>query len=154
MFQKILSTTRGKWAVVLVGISLVSAASSFSKGNLDNQTISSVITCIIIAVYLLLSALKTINTPPLELWKKWQDVPLNDAQLRRLERGIECEFTPKKVNLDAKYAIIVGSEQKAYKTTLKKCTCPDFKKRKLPCKHMYFLALQTGAMNLSENMTK
>lgn len=30
-------------------------------------------------------------------------------------------------------------------TTLKDCTCADFRKRRLPCKHMYRLAMLIGA---------
>lgn len=30
-------------------------------------------------------------------------------------------------------------------TTLKKCDCEDFKRRHLPCKHMYRLAMEIGA---------
>lgn len=31
-----------------------------------------------------------------------------------------------------------------YDTTLSTCTCPDFRERKLPCKHIYCLALLLG----------
>lgn len=34
-------------------------------------------------------------------------------------------------------------EMSKYTTTLESCTCPDFQARKLPCKHIYFLALQS-----------
>lgn len=30
-------------------------------------------------------------------------------------------------------------------TTLKKCDCEDFKRRHLPCRHMYRLAMEIGA---------
>lgn len=30
-----------------------------------------------------------------------------------------------------------------YETTLRYCTCMDFRKRRLPCKHMYFLASES-----------
>lgn len=35
-----------------------------------------------------------------------------------------------------------GSEGGQYHTTLSGCTCPDFQKRKVPCKHMYYLAIK------------
>jgi hypothetical protein len=34
-------------------------------------------------------------------------------------------------------------EVSKYTTALEKCTCPDFQARELPCKHIYFLALQS-----------
>lgn len=149
MFQTIIKTTRGKWAIALSIIAIAGVVSAISEGAIDRQAISGAVMLIIISAVLVFSAIKTINTPASVLWRKWADVPMNEAQLRRLERGIECEFTPKEINLDAKYAIIVGSESKAYKTTLTKCTCPDFKKRNLPCKHMYYLALQTEAIDFN-----
>lgn len=147
MFQKVLSTARGKWAVALVACTVIGIFGSISKNELDAELIEGVITLIGIAVILVLSAVKTINTPASVIWSKWAGVPPSEAQIRRLERGIECGFTPRKVDLDAKYAVIVGSGQKAYKTTLTKCTCPDFQERKLPCKHMYYLAIRTGAID-------
>ena len=155
MFQKVLKTARGKWAVALIILAILGVISSISKNEFDNQAIIGTIELLIVSAILYYSAQKTINTPASVYWEKWSQVPLNDAQMRRLERGIECGFTPKKLNLDAKYAVIVGSsEYKAYKTTLTKCTCPDFQKRKLPCKHIYYLALQTGAIDKYGNAIK
>jgi len=34
--------------------------------------------------------------------------------------------------------------------TLESCTCPDFKERKLPCKHMYRLASELGLIELPD----
>ena len=148
MFQKVLKTARGKWSVVLAACSVIAIISSASEGKLDARMIAGIVMLFAIAVALALSAAKTINSPASVIWSKWAGVPPSEAQIRRLERGIECGFTPKKVDLDAKYAVIVGaSDQKPYKTTLTRCTCPDFQKRKLPCKHMYYLALQTGAID-------
>ena len=146
MFHKVIQTARGKWAVAIIVIAVVGAIASLAEGVIDTEALLGAAILIVIAVALIASVIKTINTPASVLWRKWADVPMNDAQLRRLERGIECGFTPQKVNLDAKFAIITGSEMNPYKTTLTRCTCPDFKKRNLPCKHMYFLALQTEAI--------
>ena len=45
-------------------------------------------------------------------------------------------------------ASILGSEGNVYKTSFISCTCMDFQKRKLPCKHMYKLAFWSKKMNL------
>lgn len=44
--------------------------------------------------------------------------------------------------------MFAGSGKKPYTATLSKCTCNDFVKRKLPCKHMYSLAHQLGYIEL------
>ncbi len=147
MFQKVVKTVRGKWAVALFVIAVIGIISAICRNEVDRQIILGTVELIIPSVILYCSARKTINTPASTIWAKWADVPMNEAQGRRFDRAIECGFTPKTINLDAKFAIIVGSEGKAYKTTLTKCTCPDFKKRHLPCKHMYFLAVQTKALD-------
>ena len=45
-------------------------------------------------------------------------------------------------------AFILGSGENVYKTSFSSCTCMDFQKRKLPCKHMYKLAFWSKKMNL------
>lgn len=49
---------------------------------------------------------------------------------------------------DGSSAFILGSEGNVYKTSFSSCTCMDFQKRKLPCKHMYKLAFWSKKMNL------
>lgn len=44
-------------------------------------------------------------------------------------------------------ARIMGTSREIYNTTLATCSCMDFQKRKLPCKHMYHLAFFSGKMN-------
>ena len=39
-----------------------------------------------------------------------------------------------------------------YVATLSTCTCTDFSRRKLPCKHMYRLAYELGILQLSGNV--
>lgn len=39
---------------------------------------------------------------------------------------------------------VANNKADAYKATLEKCNCPDFKKHGIPCVHMYALALQAG----------
>ena len=37
-----------------------------------------------------------------------------------------------------------AEENKIYETTLSSCSCPDFAERRLPCKHIYSLAIAEG----------
>ena len=39
------------------------------------------------------------------------------------------------------------NENEEYETTLNSCTCSDFQKRQLPCKHIYKLAMILGEIN-------
>jgi predicted nucleic acid-binding Zn finger protein len=41
-------------------------------------------------------------------------------------------------------AVFIGSRNSTYNTTLNSCTCGDFLKRRLPCKHIYSLAITLG----------
>ena len=41
-------------------------------------------------------------------------------------------------------AEILGTRGEVYKTDLDRCTCEDFQRRGLPCKHIYKLALARG----------
>ena len=54
-------------------------------------------------------------------------------------------------------AILKEPEGNEFKTSLEKCSCPDFKKRKLPCKHMYGLAFFLGILEkpkVEKNLTR
>uniref|UniRef100_UPI0028A2CD53 SWIM zinc finger family protein n=1 Tax=Oscillibacter sp. TaxID=1945593 RepID=UPI0028A2CD53 len=47
-------------------------------------------------------------------------------------------------------AQIKSSSEEIYHTTLYKCSCPDFSRRNIVCKHMFRLAMEVGLLfNLS-----
>lgn len=76
-------------------------------------------------------------------WRRWSDVSGEGAEARK-NRALNGELTPIHIYPESKMAIFLGSEGSKYHTTLKKCTCPDFQKRNVPCKHMYYLAHKCG----------
>lgn len=78
-------------------------------------------------------------TPAEAIWRRWSDVSGEGSELRK-KRAIDGELTPIRIYPESKRAIFSGSEGGKYRTTLKKCSCPDFQKRNVPCKHMYYLA--------------
>lgn len=41
-------------------------------------------------------------------------------------------------------ANFIDKENEEYETALDSCICSDFKKRQLPCKHIYKLAMMLG----------
>lgn len=74
-------------------------------------------------------------------WSQWSDVCGEAAEARK-RRALNGELTPVHINLKAKTGTFAGSDGGQYRTTLSGCTCPDFQKRKVPCKHMYYLAIK------------
>jgi predicted nucleic acid-binding Zn finger protein len=71
-------------------------------------------------------------------WGLW---PLNihkaPSQKERIERGFEIDMKRRFINKESNSGLIND-----YTVTLSSCTCPDFQERKLPCKHIYCLALE------------
>lgn len=95
----------------------------------------------------LLPDLLYLNTPAEKLWKRWASVEGEKADSRK-GRAARGELTPVYIDAELKYGLFAGSEKGKYRTTLRGCSCPDFKKRKVPCKHMYYVAEKCGVEKL------
>jgi hypothetical protein len=67
-------------------------------------------------------------------------------QQKRLQRAKTAELTPVSLDRESRSGIFIGNWGE-YETTLQGCTCMDFSRRKLPCKHMYRLAIELGLIN-------
>lgn len=79
------------------------------------------------------------RTPTEKLLKRF-DVNKNARpQIERRERARNGELTPRKIDVKSRCATFAGKKGGSYRTTLKSCTCPDFRERKAPCKHIYYL---------------
>lgn len=72
-----------------------------------------------------------------------------EGQGARITRSYEEEISVEAYNPSALLALIRGASGKRYLTTFRECTCPDFKKRELPCKHIYCLCRLTSAPDFS-----
>ena len=68
-------------------------------------------------------------------------------QKKRLASAKLAKTTPASIDKENEIGIFPGSGASAYETTLNSCTCGDFIHRKLPCKHMYRLAIEIGKLN-------
>lgn len=72
----------------------------------------------------------------------------SDEQSTRFQRACSDVTIGKVVSVDKKkLRAKIKSSYKPdtiYSVSLAECTCPDFQQRKLPCKHMYKLALELG----------
>ncbi|MBN2178225.1 MAG: SWIM zinc finger family protein [Deltaproteobacteria bacterium] len=89
-----------------------------------------------------LESLSVLQALPRDLskWGKWNQI-IHKARLQidRQFRAYGIVDDNQIVDTRTKSGIING-----YETTLDHCTCPDFEERKLPCKHIYCLAILTG----------
>lgn len=73
-------------------------------------------------------------------WKKWDYSSHDDEQqLQRQERSL-YNVTPLLIDSNARLGYFLSSDGASiYETHLSTCSCPDFERRNLPCKHIYRL---------------
>ena len=137
------------WKLAIFALFIVCVPSCLFTPNpygFINAIISAII-CLIIAISPILSDILYIKTPAEKLWKRWAFVEGEKAQARK-ERAAYGELTPTYIDTELKYGLFAGATDGKYRTTLRRCSCPDFKKRKVPCKHMYYLAAKCGVESL------
>jgi hypothetical protein len=70
-------------------------------------------------------------------------------QLNRQKYAIKLNEALNDIDQEKQCCEIKGSGKDSYHVTLETCTCVDFKRRGLPCKHMYKLAHHLGVFTLS-----
>lgn len=98
----------------------------------------------------------TLSSNTLSSKTPWDDETIKKYYLinaqnddKRIERAKYEIFSFKKLDTENKSADVLNQEKtKVYYTTLTSCTCPDFKERDVPCKHMYRLANELGYFSL------
>lgn len=78
-----------------------------------------------------------------ESWNKWFGVHESPDQVKRLSSSKEAALTPISIDKDSCCASIPGKHG-TYHVTLDSCECSDFRRRQLPCKHIYRLAIELG----------
>ena len=76
------------------------------------------------------------------------DMNNSPEQIRRQKRAIGKHCTPFSINFDNKTGIFPSSSSGTYYVSTVSCTCPDFIKRRKPCKHMYRLLDELGLYSL------
>lgn len=77
-------------------------------------------------------------------WTHWNpEIHAMPEQLDRIKRasGSTNGISLRHYSPNTTTGIIKGSSGKIYLTCGHGCSCPDFRKRGLPCKHMYYLAM-------------
>lgn len=88
----------------------------------------------------------------LEIWKDtWKnEIHTTDYALKRIKSAKSAKLTPIKIDTENSYGYFQGSHGR-YETFLDHCPCGDFRRSKLPCKHIYRLAIELGLMNIETN---
>lgn len=67
----------------------------------------------------------------------------DQEQVKRQKSALDKKLTPISIDKENLSAVFRGSSED-YITTLSSCQCVDFRRRELPCKHMYRLAMELG----------
>lgn len=81
-------------------------------------------------------------------WMQWEkEIHEKPDQIKRLTSAKSSKTTPSLVCKDSLSGMFPGSGANPYSTTLASCTCGDFLRRHLPCKHMYRLAIELGVLD-------
>lgn len=58
----------------------------------------------------------------------------------RVQSALNARYPIRRISFDISFDVFSDSGN-VYHTTLYSCTCPDFQRRKQPCKHMFYIAL-------------
>lgn len=89
------------------------------------------------------------NSKAKEIWEKaWKpETHTTDYALKRIKSATSAKLTPIKIGTEDFYGYFQGSSGK-YETFLDYCPCGDFRRSKLPCKHIYRLAIELGLLNI------
>jgi len=82
-------------------------------------------------------------------WLDWdENIHENPNQIVRQGKAGQPACNPFKIDKKKGTGIFTGSGKQPYIVSLKHCTCGDFRQRKLPCKHIYRLALELDIFDL------
>lgn len=80
-------------------------------------------------------------------WDIWDEsIHKADGQAARIERAKTQDIKILDHTRNG-FATMRGTSGEIYYVTLENCTCPDFARRKIPCKHMYKLAISMKKRN-------
>lgn len=80
-------------------------------------------------------------------WDMWANVHDNPDQKKRIESATKAACTPILLDQTTCTGKFKGSSGN-HTTALNKCSCVDFNRRKLPCKHMYRLAMELHLLDV------
>ena len=88
------------------------------------------------------------NEKAMEVWLKTWPAETHETEYaaKRIKSAKSAKLTPVQISQEDLYGYFQG-EHGRYETFLDYCSCGDFRRSKLPCKHIYRLAMELGVMN-------
>lgn len=146
--QAFFITTRAKIALALFIIGILDIVAVFNLSKYYSS-LTLYISLVLFSLLLWIPEFRYFLSPAQKIWSKWDSLQESAHQQRRIQRAIRQELTYTKLNRKQRYATFAGNQGGSYLTTLTRCTCMDFTRRDVPCKHMYYLAIQLGLMDTS-----
>lgn len=69
-------------------------------------------------------------------------------QQKAVSKAILSQTTPISVDSDKQTAVFWGSGKAPYQTSISSCTCSEFIRFKVPCKHIYRFAMELGIIDM------
>ncbi|MGN0163936.1 MAG: SWIM zinc finger family protein [Candidatus Ornithomonoglobus sp.] len=78
-----------------------------------------------------------------------ESIQAHPDQKKRFTRALTSKLIPLSIDTEKQSGVFNGSKGSTYNTTLEFCSCVDFIRRKLPCKHIYRLAVELGMVDTS-----
>jgi len=85
----------------------------------------------------------------------WDNLIHKDIeQVKRIEKAKKPDVSPSAVDYNNKCAEFKGSGKEPYYVSLDSCTCGDYMRRRLPCKHIYRLALELSGGDVQRGINK
>lgn len=85
------------------------------------------------------------DTITFALWD--ESIHKTPDQIKRFETAKKSVTTPSSIDKENQTGTFPSSGGKSYTTTLESCTCGDFLRRHLPCKHIYRLAIECNLID-------
>lgn len=135
--------------------------SSYNESFTIFELIAVIAVLFVVSIVLIIPEILYICLPVKMLWHRWEQTDNLADQKSRMLRALANELTLNHMSKVFRTASYLGQTGDMYATTLNGCTCEDFLKRKLPCKHMYYLAITLGAVvppgdinNYAENIVR
>lgn len=147
------STGRGRLAIFLAVVAVVGtiAALTGSSEQPAGSALLGAVMVLVLAAVLILKDIRYITTPTDVLWSRWDGCRDSEPQRIRMGRAIAGGLTLRQLDKKHRAATFVGGKGgEKYSTRLTSCTCPDFKERGVPCKHIYKLASELEIRELPD----
>lgn len=79
---------------------------------------------------------------------RWpEEIHANTEQQKRIQFAKSSKVTPMSIDAENKVGFFGGPAKNQYRVSLDECTCADYIRRKIPCKHIYRLAMELGVFS-------